>query len=495
MSLDLVLLIGGALIVAATLSTRLAQRFGVPSLLLFVVLGMLAGSSGPGGLVFANYALALDVGFIALAVILFSGGLDTEMATFRTALLPAALLSTFGVLLMAAILGLGAWLLTPLGALPSLVLGAVLAPTDAAAVFSVLKGRGLSRRLRGLLEVESGTNDPVSIHLTLALTALATGGAASPWNGVLAILMQLALGALIGWAAGHLLAMLINTARLDSYGLFPVLSLAGALAIFGLTNLIGGNGFLAVYLLGLVLGNRRIVHRSGIRTFMDSAAWTAQITMFVLLGLLVFPDRMLPWVPHGLLVTALVIFVARPLAVFGILIPLGALAPRHRLDSAELTIVNWAGLKGAVPIILAIIPLLRGMPEGETLFHLVFVAVIVGAAVQGLTIVPLASRLGLTNPEPPTPPVTLELGGAAPVGSAVLDLFLYGDEPAVGKTLREVNVPSGLVVAAIHRGERMVTPRGDVEFRAGDHLFLLTDDVDHLQLPRDFRRPRRNAGR
>lgn len=490
--MDAFLAVSAVLVIAATLSTRLAQRFGVPALVLFVGIGMLAGSSGPGGIHFDDYALSYRLGLVALAVIIYSGGLDTEGSLFRASVLPAGLLATVGVILTAAFIGLFAWWLTPLGLFGSVLLGAVLAPTDAAAVFSVLKGQGLSRRLRGILETESATNDPIAIYLTVALTTLATSGQLGVGGVLAGAALQLALGALYGWLMGKGLAWLINRTRSDSFGLYPVLALAGGLLSYALANLLAGNGFLAIYATGLVLGNSRLSHRQNIRAFMDAAAWGAQITMFLLLGLLAFPDRLLPQLPWAILVSAALLFVARPLTVVLVLEPLRRLTGRHAFGAKEYAFLSWAGLKGAVPIILAIVPLLNAVPQGELLFNLVFVAVIVGTTLQGLTIVPLARWLGLSEPEPPQPPLRVELGGAAPPGSAAYDVFLTEAAPAVGRALRELPLPEQVVVAAIYRENHLLTPRGDFVFRPGDHVFLISERADAVGIPEVFASPRRS---
>jgi len=367
-----------------------------------------------------------------------------------------------------------AWALTPLGWLEGLLLGAILAPTDAAAVFSVLKGRGLPARLRGILETESGTNDPVGIYLTVAFTTLLTTGQSDVWAFLLGIVMQLAFGGLLGFGFGHALAWLINRVHLDTYGLYPVLALSGGLLGYAATNLLGGNGFLAVYVIGLVLANRPLSHRRSIMEFMDGAAWGAQVSMFLLLGLLVFPDQLLSVLPVALLMTLVLTLVARPLAVWLTLLPLYRLTHHYRFTLQEQVLLMWAGLKGAVPIILATLPLLSQVPNGERLFNIVFVVVIVGTTLQGLSVVPLARALGLTHPEPPAPPVTLELGGDAPPGSAVHDVFLEPDHRLVGRTLADTPLPSGIVVAAIYRNGALVAPRGSTVFHAGDHVYFLS---------------------
>jgi len=476
--MDLYILTASILVIAAILSTRFAQRFGVPALVLFVGVGVLAGSSGPGGIAFGDYDLSLNIGLLALAVILFSGGLDTRARLFRASLVPAGLLATVGVLLTALMIGLGAWLLTPLSFLEGLLLGAVLAPTDAAAVFSALEGRGLPARLRGVLETESGTNDPVGIYLTVTLASFITTGQGNVGSLVLGIALQLALGGLLGYLCGRALVWLINRVNVDAFGLYPVLALAGGLLAYAGTNLAGGNGFLAIYIVGLVLGNAALVHRQSILNFMDGTAWGAQITMFLLLGLLVFPDRLPGILPEALLITFVVVFLARPLAVHLTLLPLRLFTHHYHFTLKEEALLAWAGLKGAVPIILAIVPLVNQVPAGEQVFNIVFVVVIVGTALQGLTIGPLAKRLGLTKLEPPASPLRIELGGAAPPGSAIFDVFLTPEHRVVGKRLADVSLPPSVVVTAIYREGKLVAPRGDTVFEAGDHVFILSSDAE-----------------
>ncbi len=484
--MSLYVLIGSALAIAAIISTRFAQRFGVPALVLFVAIGMLAGSSGPGGIVFDDYALSLNVGLLALAVILLSGGLDMDVRVFQASLLPAGLLATVGVVLKMGVIGGLAWLLTPLDLTSGLLLGAVLAPTDAAAVFSVLKGSGLPARLRGVLETESGTNDPISIYLTLLLTTIVTTGEAAFGPMIGGVVLQLALGAALGYGFGRALVVLINRVRIDSFGLYPMLALAGGLLAYAATDLLGGNGFLAIYVVGIVLGNRPLTHRQNIRHFMDAMAWGAQIVMFLLLGLLVFPDQLVPHLPTALLLTAGLILLARPLSVALTLAPLGLFGTRYRFNVREQALLSWAGLKGAVPIILAIIPLLNAVPNSLFIFNVTFVCVVIGAALQGLSIVPLAHRLGLTEDEPPEPPLRIELAGAAPPGSAVLDVFLDESAPAVGQRLADLDLPRRVVVAAIYRDGTLIAPRGQVVFRAGDHVYLISEDADAERLPPAF---------
>jgi len=300
--MELTLLVISLVILGAVFSTRISHKFGIPTLVLFVGVGLLAGSSGPGGVEFSDHRLSYEIGLLSLAAILFSGGLDTRATLFYKALLPASMLATLGVLLTVLTIGLLTFALTPFNFLEGLLLGAVLAPTDAAAVFSALRGRGLQERLRAILETESGTNDPVGIYLTLALTTLITSGQTNVAALIFGMAVQLVIGGFLGYVFGHLLAWLVNHIRLDAFGLYPVLALAGGLLCYASTTLLGGNGFLAVYVAGVILGNTPLVHKQSITGFMDELAWASQITMFTLLGLLAFPDRWFGVLPYALLI-------------------------------------------------------------------------------------------------------------------------------------------------------------------------------------------------
>ena len=483
--LDPILLVAGLLAMAAAASTRFARRLGVPAMLLFVGLGMLAGSSGPGGIVFGDWALSYNLGMAALALIVFAGGMETEVQTLRAALPPASLLATLGVVTKAGIVGLLAWLITPLSLPESMLLGAILAPTDAAAVFAVVKGRGLRPRLRGILEAESGTNDPVSIYLTVTLVGLLMVPD-TPWLGALAgVPVQLLLGGLYGYAGGRLLVVLLNHTRIDSPGLYPVMALAGGMVTFSAANLLGGNGLLAIYVAGVVLGSRRLHHALSIRHFLDGAAWFAQIAVFLLLGLLVFPDRALQSLPWAVGITAAVL-VARPLAVLVSILPLRRLGPDYHFSRADLILLSWGGLKGAVPIILGIVPVLHGLPEGETIFNIVFLVVLAATALQGLTLIPLARWLGLLEPEPPEPALRLELGGVAPPNSAILDLAITAEMPAAGARVDALQLPESVVVAALLRGEILIAPRGHIQLLPGDQVYIVVSDADAVGTPEAF---------
>lgn len=488
--------VAAALTIVAILSTRLAHRFGVPALVLFVGIGMLAGSSGPLGIEFNDIELSYHVGTIALALILFYGGLDTRMTLFRAAIVPASALATVGTVLTMLFVGLSAYALTSLDLLTSMLLGAVVSSTDAAATFSMLKGRGLPKRLRGTLETESGTNDPAAVLLTYSLAeAITRGGAVNYLALVGDIVLELAIGVALGVAFGWLLKRLINKAALGNIGLYPMLALSGALLAFALTGLLHGNGYMAIYLVGLILSHNRLSHRLAIVNFMDGTAWGAQLVMFLLMGLLVNPDQLPAIIGVALLITAACMLIARPVAV-GVSLWLVRMVTRGRIAFGirEQLLITWAGLKGAVPIILAMVPLLDRVPGADDIFNVVFVVVIVGTLLQGFTISPLAKALGLSKDEPPPALLRLELGGDAPDGAAVVDVYLAEDNRAIGKRIDELSLPPSVVIAAVLRGKQMVTPRGSTVFRNGDHVYLIGSRMHTESIPTAFGRKWHGVG-
>lgn len=491
--MDVAILITTALAIVAILSTKLAYRFGLPALILFVGVGILAGSSGPLGIQFNDYELSLNIGLVALAVILFSGGLDTDMAMLRSVLVPAAALATLGTVLTMLSVGFFAYLLLPLDLLTSMLLGAVVSSTDAAAVFSALRGKGLPLRLRATVETESGTNDPTAILLTMALAvAINRGGGVNVLALAGGVALELLVGALLGFAFGKALAWLINLVDIENFGLYPLLALSGALLAYALTNMLHGNGFLAVYVVGLILANTYLKQRLTIINFMDGAAWAAQLTMFILLGLLASPSHFMPILGAALGITFLTMFVARPVAVWSVL-GLVRLLSRGRIsyDWREQTLLSWAGLKGAVPIILSIVPLMERVPGAQVIFNVVFVVVIVGTLVQGSTIKRLALMLGLAVDEPPKARLRLELGGDAPRGAGVIDVFIEADNRAVGKRIAELDLPDDVVIAALLRKGKLIIPRGETVFQSGDHAYLIGRSLGDEDVPSSFRRKRK----
>lgn len=471
------ILFAAVLLLISILLSVPSRRVGMPLLLVFLALGMLAGEEGPGAIRFDNYQLAYLVGSVALAIILFDGGLGTRAATFRVGLRPALSLATLGVIITAAITGLVASWVFELNWLQGLLVGAIVGSTDAAAVFGLLHAQGLrlKERVSATLEIESGANDPMAIFLTLALVELLAAGATRLDGGVLVMLVQqMGLGLVLGYGGGRLLVYVINRLPLAT-SLYPLLALAGALVIFAVTLNLGGSGFLAVYVAGLVLGNRPLQANLGIQRFHDGIAWLAQIGMFLMLGLLVTPSALLAVALPALAVALALIFVARPLAVFLSLLPFG-------FPLREQVFVGWVGLRGAVPIILALFPLLAALPNAHHYFNVAFFVVLVSLVLQGWTLAPLARRLELEVPTTPGWHRRLELDLPGQLDYEMVVYVLAGDSPALGETPATLPLPPGVGVAGLIRDNTVIAGCEAVRLAVGDHLLLLarSQDVEAL---------------
>ncbi|QBD75364.1 potassium/proton antiporter [Ktedonosporobacter rubrisoli] len=386
MPINELLLISSILLFLSIFAWKISSRLGIPALLLFLGLGMLAGSEGPGGIYFDNAALAQAIGVIALALILFGAGLETDWSAVRPALGGALSLSTIGVLLTAIIVALFANLVLHIPLIEGLLLGAIISATDAAAVFSVLGARNLQLKgqLLPLLELESGTNDPMAVFLTVGMIRLLTEPHATIFSVILLFIEQMGIGAILGLIIGGCSIWLLRRLDLDVEGLYRVFTIALALFAYGLTAIFDGSGFLAVYIVGLLLGNSSIQKVDRLSRFHNSLSWLMQITMFLILGLLVFPSHLPPVIVRGLFITAVIVFIARPVSVLLALLPI-------KLTLPEKLFVSWVGLRGAVPIVLATFPLLAGLPTAPSLFNLVFFVVLASVLLQGTT-APLAAR-------------------------------------------------------------------------------------------------------
>ncbi len=392
MKIEQLLLVIAILLLASILTSKISSRFGIPALLLFLAIGMLAGSEGLGRIYFNNAEQARTIGVVALAFILFAGGLDTQWTTVRPALKGALSLATLGVLLTTLLVGLFASLLLQCSWLEGLLIGAIISSTDAAAVFSVLRARKLPLRpyLTALLELESGCNDPMAIFLTIGITQLLSAPATSPFSLILLFVQQMGLGLLFGLLFGKLATLLVNRLKLAIEGLYPVLTVTLVCLTYGVTALLGGSGFLAVYLMGILLGDSQSKHNQALSDFHDGLAWLMQITLFLTLGLLVFPSHLLAVVGSGLLIALVLIFVARPVSILISLLGI-------RINAREKLFVAWGGLRGAVPIVLATFPLLAGVRDASLYFNLVFFIVLASVLLQGTTISFVARRLGITQ--------------------------------------------------------------------------------------------------
>lgn len=467
-AIDKLLLLAAVLILLGVLSSKLSARLGLPVLVLFLITGMLAGENGIGGIVFDNAVAAHALGTLALALILFDGGLQTPVSSIRKVWKPASLLATVGVLATAAIAGLAAAWMLELPLLEGMLLGAIIGSTDAAAVFSLLRNAGIhiNQRLKSVLEIESASNDPMAIFLTVGLLEVLVNGMPLGWGLLQMFLMQMGIGALVGLGVGWLILRLLSRIKLVATGLYPVLVAAGGLLAYGISANLGGSGFLAIFVAGVMIGNQKFVFQRSTFLFMDGLAWLSQITMFVVLGLLVDPVSLLDVWVEGLVIALVLVLLARPLAVAPMLALFG-------FNLRETALVSWVGLRGSVPIILAIFPLLFGLPNAPLIFNVVFFVVLLSATVQGSTLPLVARKLGLTEKPPATPAATLEISSLHDVDAEIVEYTLGNDARAAGRLLSQMALPEGVVVAMITRGSAVIPPRGSTRLEAGDHLFVV----------------------
>lgn len=460
-------LVGALMLVISIVISPLSSRVGLPVLLIFLVVGMLMGEDGPGGIVFDDFELAFVVANLALAVILLDGGMRTRVETFRVGLRPALVLATVGVALTAAGAAVVAWWVFDLHWLMALLIGAIISSTDAAAVFSLLQGRGLhlNERVSATLEIESGSNDPMAIFLTLMLvTLISQQGANDAGSALLMLARQFGLGLAIGPVAGYLVVQLANRIRLTP-ALYPLLVAAAGIVVFSATNALGGSGFLAIYLTGVVIGNRRVRMMPMILQVHDGLAWLAQLCLFLMLGLLVTPTDLLPLAGAGLILALSLIFVIRPLTIFATLWPFG-------FNRRELGFISWVGLRGAVPIVLALFPVIADLPDAQLVFHAAFFIVLVSLVVQGTTMAPLARKLGLEVPAGNEPFRRLPLD-APSAGDHELMLFpLRGKHWEQPKKLGQLRLPVNTAVAGVFRKRQCLQPTKDLEVSAGDTIAM-----------------------
>ncbi|MFH7587406.1 potassium/proton antiporter [Oceanimonas smirnovii] len=467
-SIDRLILLAAILILFGILSSKLSARLGLPVLVLFLLTGMLAGESGIGGIAFDSPQAAHALGTLALAMILFDGGLQTPVSSIKMVWRPASLLATLGVLVTALVTGVAAAYILDLPLLEGLLLGAIVGSTDAAAVFSLLRNAGIhiNKRLKSTLEIESASNDPMAIFLTVGLLEVLVNDMPFGLGLLQLFVMQMGLGAVVGLLVGWVSVRVINRIQLVASGLYPVMVASCGLLAFGIAANLGGSGFLAVFLAGVVLGNSRFVFQRGTFLFHDGLAWLSQITMFVVLGLLVYPESLLEVWWQGLLIAAVLILVARPLAV----VPMLRL---FRFSRNEIALVSWVGLRGSVPIILAIFPLMFGLPNAELIFNVVFFVVLISATLQGSTLPLVARRLGLTEPPPAAPAATLEITAVGDIDADIVE-YTLGEHPrADGRLLSQMALPDDTVVAMITRGTTVIPPRGSTRLQQGDHLFVV----------------------
>lgn len=467
-AIESLILLAAVLILLGILSSKLSARLGLPVLVMFLLIGMLAGEGGIGGVAFDSPDAAYALGSLALAMILFDGGLQTPKDSIQLVWKPASLLATVGVLGTAAVTGaVAAWVLK-LPLFEGFLVGAIVGSTDAAAVFSQLRNAGIHirERLKALLEIESASNDPMAIFLTVGLLEVLVNDV-EPGTGLLKLFVtQMGIGTIVGVAGGWLSIKLINKVDLTASGLYPVLVATCGLLAFGTAAYMGGSGFLAIFICGVIIGNSRFVFKRSALLFHDGLAWLSQITMFVMLGLLVNPSSLLEVWLEGLVIAVALILIARPLAVIPLLKPFG-------FKKKELTLVSWVGLRGSVPIILAIFPLVFGLPNAPLIFNVVFFVVLLSAVVQGSTLAWVANKLKLTETPPESAAATLEISSLREVDAEIVEYTLRENSRAANRLLAEVALPESAVVAMITRGSTVIAPRGSTQIRSGDHLFVV----------------------
>jgi potassium/hydrogen antiporter len=462
------ILLTALLLIIGVLTTKFSTRLGVPALVLFILVGMITGSDGLGFIYFDNAKLTQLIGVLALIVILFEGGLQTKISTVRSVAKPALSLATAGVLITTTVVAVAAKLILGVSWLEGFLFGSIVGSTDAAAVFAVLKGQNVKGKLGSILEVESGTNDPMAVFLTISFIELLT--VEDPMYFLLAgsFFWQMGIGLLLGIAFGKLGSLSINKINLDSSGLYPVFTMAFALLAYSITDLVNASGLLAVYVAAMLIGNTELTYRHSIFRFNEGFAWMMQILMFVILGLLVFPTQLftLEIIGKGLLLSAILIFAARPIAVFVSMIKMD-----YQLN--EKIFLSWAGLRGAVPIVLATFPLIAGLENSPMIFNVVFFVVLTSALIQGSTISSFAEKLGLTGPTKVEPVHTLELVSIGKANAEILEVEANEETPILGKSLADITFPKDVLINAIIRGTELITPYGETVIQKGDILYIL----------------------
>ncbi|OBX21024.1 MULTISPECIES: potassium/proton antiporter [Bizionia] len=470
LTIDNILLIGSLLLLVSVLAGKTSYKFGVPTLLLFLIIGMLAGSDGIGGIRFDDPKLAQFIGIVSLNFILFSGGLDTNWTAVKPILREGIALSTLGVLFTAVSLGSFVWIITDFTIYESLLLGSIVSSTDAAAVFSILRSKSLALKtnLRPTLELESGSNDPMAYVLTIAFLTLVINQDQSFISIIPLFLQQMIFGGLAGILFGISSKYIINKIKLDFEGLYPVLVIALMFITFSATNFVGGNGFLAIYICAVYLGNQDLIHKKTIMKMFDGLAWLMQIVLFLTLGLLVFPSQIIPYMGIGLLISLFLIVIARPIGVFLSLI-------FFKMKMKRRFYISWVGLRGAVPIVFATYPLLAGIDKANMIFNIVFFISVTSILIQGTTLSIVAKWLGVGIPEKQKKLTTTDMLLAENPKAKMKEIQITSDCYAVNKKIVELGFPKNAIIAMIKRDDSYIIPNGLTKIEVKDILIVLAD--------------------
>lgn len=478
-SIEDIILTGALLLLLSIIAGKRAYDFGVPTLLVFLGVGMLAGSEGVGGIAFDSPYVAQFVGVVCLNFILFSGGLDTNWKSVKPILKQGLVLSTIGVFLTAISLGLFIFWLTDFTIYESMLLGSIVSSTDAAAVFSILRSKSLSLKnnLRPTLELESGSNDPMAYVLTIAFLTLVVHQDQNIWSVIPTFLQQMILGGIFGLVFGRLDKFIINNIKLDFEGLYPVLVIALMFITFSATDFFGGNGFLAIYISAVYLGNQELIHKKTILKMYDGLAWLMQIVLFLTLGLLVFPSEIIPVLGIGMIISLFLIIVARPLSVFISTIP-------FKMSFRSKLYVSWVGLRGAVPIVFATYPLLAGIDKASMIFNIVFFISVSSVILQGTTLSIFAKWLKVALPEDEKKPISISdysIDKSELPKAAMHEVIIGNSSNSINKKIVDIGLPNNTLIAIIKRNNKYLTPHGSTIIESNDKLIILSDDKNSIE--------------
>jgi len=474
-SIELILLISSILILISVTISKFSDKAGIPALLLFIIVGMVAGSEGIGGIYFDNMALAQNIGIVALVFILFSGGLDTNWNDVKPVIKPAISLGTIGVFLTAVFIGIFVSYLLDVSFLWGFLIGSIISSTDAAAVFSVIRSRSISIKgiLKPLLEFESASNDPMAIFLTIGTIELLMNPKTELIDSVIFFVLQMGIGLVAGVALGKLVVFLINKMNFAREATYIVFALAMTILIFAFTAVIGGSGFLAIYISGIIIGNSTFIHKKGTVRLFDALAVLSQIAMFLTLGLLVFPSRVVEIIVPGLLISGFLFFIARPLSVFLSLLVLGRDFTKYNFK--EILFISWVGLRGAVPIILATFPSIAGVANADVIFNIVFFVVITSILLQGWSLTPVAKLLKLDAPFIKQIKHPIEFESNKGDENDLYDFNIVENSAALNKTIIELKMPKESLIVLISRNEQYIVPTGATMIVKGDIVLVLSN--------------------